>query len=80
MAKELDDDIVLHIKGLKALPMAFFVQNKYLTGIGAEKKYRLTVEFAKTAVDLAYEKLLTGARTCDWILYTCVLRCCWLLF
>ncbi len=61
-AWELHPDVREHlkIKRIRDLPHSFIFDNKFLLGRGEESRFKLSVEFAKCALDLVADKIDGG--------------------
>ncbi len=59
-ARELDTEVVSHLKHMRQLPHGFIFDNKYFLGRGEEARFKLTTAYAKQALDLAMERIISN--------------------
>ena len=60
VARDLDDEVLMHIKARKNLPQSFITDNKFLVGTGPDRRFRLKPEGAIAAFDRIFEKMDSG--------------------
>ena len=60
IARELPEEVFAHLKDKPYLPQNLVIGNKYLVGVGADKRYRLSTDKIIFAFDLISEKIDAG--------------------
>eukprot|EP00974_Lingulodinium_polyedra_P010881 1046855-Lingulodinium_polyedra.AAC.1 len=60
VARDFDNTVLLHIKARKTLPQSYITDNKFLIGMGPDRRLRLKPEGAIAAFDRLFENMDSG--------------------
>ena len=60
LARDVAQEVVAHATARKLRTLGWFVGNKYIAGRGDEARYKLSLDFATSALDLAADALAMG--------------------